>query len=988
MSKTLSTNVTNGKAGDSFPVWLLEVESSASTYRWSTFSTSGISGWSGSAFDGSRLAKNGFSTISESCDITLGGNIQELSGMTFRLDNTALYSDTLATEYFDNRRAELRLIFADQTSPSWANATPVFYGFVDNWVWDDLYITFTCRRAATYKELSIPSKRATKNRYPTMPNENEGKYFGIVFGDFQDAINRNAIAYSGLTSSAYSYRDYVRGLVMRKQLIYSADGAAYVALAEHELHTTYPTETTEAARIYMWDSTLESFISVEKDTTDTTNSGFTGMEGRGLTDVTRLRGFHTDAHYSSAAVNAWAYVVPIFEDTTSSGSGFANENYCTNEDTSDKTTVTTAATVLSYMSPTYDTDAWVWGSVKLYFTRDGDETVSYEITASGCATLTGTISTFGSTQSVSLTGSGWSSGTVVPALSVPVKIKLTFNQVGGAFGNVYVNHIHLAASRPIPFASVEPQLYQSVKGRAFKAYIDDTNHSNSYSAGGLIENPAGIIESILVEDCGLTTYNTAGKAVEFDGSNDELWAADSDSLSLTGDFSFTTWVYVDTNTGGNGIIRKCNALAGTGSIANPFDWYIDSSGNPVLKIGDGASEVGVTASGTITTGTWQHLAVVWDGSQIYHYLNSADNGSGSPAPITPSDGGFIVEIGSVADASAANASFDGKIDELCVFNYAMSSADVVSDYKAGAGQYHSPGQTGLVACWHFDEGSGRMMKDYSGLDNNVGPTGNSITSNVPAWAAGKVAKAQQIAETKFDSALSLKANWNFARQITEPQKVKDLLRELCYESGLAQLTRYDGLESISRIDYESSAVTLTTSSYLMKGNNTTFKIDKVPLRDVYSEFILYYQENYGSGNFDRVVYVKNPQSAEYDAKHTNLTADGSTYWGYCSDAYANYKTVNRWEYKAKWIRETATAERFLKFMIAKLTRRPYIVEFETTLNHIDLELMDTRKFAHALLPAAVDSTNLFKLYEIETNPNTNTLRLKWYDTGTSVVEPS
>jgi hypothetical protein len=143
----------------------------------------------------------------------------------------------------------------------------------------------------------------------------------------------------------------------------------------------------------------------------------------------------------------------------------------------------------------------------------------------------------------------------------------------------------------------------------------------------------------------------------------------------------------------------------------------------------------------------------------------------------------------------------------------------------------------------------------------------------------------------------------------------------------------------------------------MDGNRSTFKLDRVPLRDVYSEFVLYYQENYATGNFDRIVYVKNPQATEYDAKHTNLSSEGSTYWGYCSTAYTNYRTVNRWEYKAKWIRGAATAERFLKFMIAKMTRRPYIVEFESTLDLIDLELMDTRKLSHPILPAAIDSIN-------------------------------
>jgi len=86
--------------------------------------------------------------------------------------------------------------------------------------------------------------------------------------------------------------------------------------------------------------------------------------------------------------------------------------------------------------------------------------------------------------------------------------------------------------------------------------------------------------------------------------------------------------------------------------------------------------------GTISVqlSNWNHVALTYDGTNRVFYVNGGFAGSGSAPWVTPDNGGAA--IGDVAPTHAA-AQFQGMIDEVAVFNRALSSDEIAGIYAAG-----------------------------------------------------------------------------------------------------------------------------------------------------------------------------------------------------------------------------------------------------------------------------------------------------------------
>jgi hypothetical protein len=142
------------------------------------------------------------------------------------------------------------------------------------------------------------------------------------------------------------------------------------------------------------------------------------------------------------------------------------------------------------------------------------------------------------------------------------------------------------------------------------------------------------------------------------------------------------------------------------------------------------------------TGVWYHLVVTFDGSTGKLYSNGVDVSSGgSFSALTLRSDTTGVRIGGGATTSA-NA-FDGLIDDVRIYNRALSAAEIrqlSSDEPAtmlSENLDSIPGFTrsltgGLVGYWRMDEvGGGSTVKDSSGNGNDGTPNGTGGANNLP-----------------------------------------------------------------------------------------------------------------------------------------------------------------------------------------------------------------------------------------------------------------
>ena len=272
-----------------------------------------------------------------------------------------------------------------------------------------------------------------------------------------------------------------------------------------------------------------------------------------------------------------------------------------------------------------------------------------------------------------------------------------------------------------------------------------------------------------------------GQGLNFDSTNDYVNIANESNFDFerTQPFSVSAWVFPN-QLKDQEIISKLRSSAG-------FDGWevqmLNTSGTIRLWLINNygtANRIHADCSQNLSANTWTHIAIVYDGSSlssgIYCYLNAVNVGA-NPSATTLSASilnELPVQIGT-RDSDTANV-WGGLIDDVRVYNRALSADEIKRLYRIGAtlkintsinndslanglvGYWSMNGpdvagttaydrsgnakngsilgqdisRTGLVGWWKLDEGSGTSAGDSSGQGNT------GTLTNGPTWVAGKI----------------------------------------------------------------------------------------------------------------------------------------------------------------------------------------------------------------------------------------------------------
>jgi hypothetical protein len=155
------------------------------------------------------------------------------------------------------------------------------------------------------------------------------------------------------------------------------------------------------------------------------------------------------------------------------------------------------------------------------------------------------------------------------------------------------------------------------------------------------------------------------KALEFDGTT-HVDCGNPDSLNIDGEaITLAAWVNPNTIAGLDAVIEKeCGGSAG-------YNLYLNG-GRVHFRLFANANVFSEPAE-VVPTGSWTHICAVYDGSDMMVYINGAvkdeDKQSGK---ITTNE----IKLGIGTSISCGGRGFDGIIDEVAVFNVALTEGDV------------------------------------------------------------------------------------------------------------------------------------------------------------------------------------------------------------------------------------------------------------------------------------------------------------------------
>jgi subtilisin-like proprotein convertase family protein len=238
-----------------------------------------------------------------------------------------------------------------------------------------------------------------------------------------------------------------------------------------------------------------------------------------------------------------------------------------------------------------------------------------------------------------------------------------------------------------------------------------------------------------LENGAITAAGEVGQAFSLDGVNDYVDVGDVD-LPVT--FTIDAWINPASLATAPYIFTKTD-----GSTAG-YQVSLFSDGTLILSVanGVGGSTAYKTTSPIITTGTWQHVAATYDGNAAAgQRIKLFVNGASVPTVVIADDGGTPVnnavstKIGIYGDLT--NGPFSGLIDEVQVYNRALTQPEIQAIYDAGSGGNCKPivyvSNTGNSTIEKFDTNGTSSLFSNSGLSTPYGlafdGSGNLYTAN-------------------------------------------------------------------------------------------------------------------------------------------------------------------------------------------------------------------------------------------------------------------
>ncbi len=300
--------------------------------------------------------------------------------------------------------------------------------------------------------------------------------------------------------------------------------------------------------------------------------------------------------------------------------------------------------------------------------------------------------------------------------------------------------------------------------------VDDMNHplGNSSPLG------APFIYTKLDEQTGTTEHNSGSNAGSFDGSSSgPTWATGSsckvngcmvfgtnNDLITWGDVDFTDslstfatsfWMNPSSLGTNRNIISKANI-----TTQRVFEIKTSTGTASELQVMIAANSTDTsnyctTAGLGLATSTWQHIAIVYDGSQVAaNRVKVYKNGKTIPCNVTGT-----IPTSFVAAGTTSNLKFGqgddtinallSSYDEIKVYNVALTSDQVALDYNLGSS--NTSGVLGPTEAADINiDGAGNPPVAYWNLDDKYGTSaldksGNNFTgtlTNGPNWVTGKI----------------------------------------------------------------------------------------------------------------------------------------------------------------------------------------------------------------------------------------------------------
>jgi hypothetical protein len=287
-------------------------------------------------------------------------------------------------------------------------------------------------------------------------------------------------------------------------------------------------------------------------------------------------------------------------------------------------------------------------------------------------------------------------------------------------------------------------------------FDENTGTTNTYDSSG--NGNTGTMNGSMTESDWVP--GKYGSALDFDGSDDVVVV--DPYIDLSNDLTLEAWIYPNTVSSWQEIINDRDQCTTSTRGWSQYRLVVNTSAELHYLVDKTAS----CASGSsgdyyratdslIPANQWSHVVVTVSSNSsesriVTFYINgilySTNQWNDTYTGDAFTGRSYKTHLGARSDVSGYVDSFDGAVDDIRIYNYTRTQAQIIEDMNAG---HPAPGSPigSPVAYWKFDEGYGDTANDSSPQGNNGDLAGSGTTcpqasSMCPTWANdGKYNKA-------------------------------------------------------------------------------------------------------------------------------------------------------------------------------------------------------------------------------------------------------
>ena len=233
-------------------------------------------------------------------------------------------------------------------------------------------------------------------------------------------------------------------------------------------------------------------------------------------------------------------------------------------------------------------------------------------------------------------------------------------------------------------------------------------------------------------------------SASLDGANDRFSIPKELNPTICASaFTFSAWIYPDTASGYDYILSNGVPLQIVYYLGKIRMWASTTSGvggyySPALGWGTTAS---------VSIGAWTYLTVVKTATDLKYYLNGSLDSTHTYSAATTYNPDVAVSLG---DYTAGGYPFDGLLEEVSIFNSAISAANVTTIWNGGA-----PGNiSGLnpVAWWRMGDSVGDVNTS-GGVPANTEAIGTVVNAAAGSNSGGSGLNATGVNGPAFSTTI-------------------------------------------------------------------------------------------------------------------------------------------------------------------------------------------------------------------------------------------